>query len=122
MTSVLSLTDVVTQQLDAARSSSAGRSAHTLHGGTGHSLRQTVLALAAGRGLDEHESPGDASLQVLVGRVRLRAGSAVWQGTTGDYVVIPESRHSLDALEDSAVLLTVALPLAVSTGEPSGSE
>jgi quercetin dioxygenase-like cupin family protein len=45
---------------------------------------------------------------VLSGRVRLRAGHDSWDGRDGDLIVIPPSRHDLYALEDAAVLLTVA--------------
>ena len=69
----LSLTALADEQIAAARASSAGRSARTIHGGHTHALRQTVLALLAGQALGEHESPGEATLQVLVGRVRLSA-------------------------------------------------
>jgi quercetin dioxygenase-like cupin family protein len=47
-------------------------------------------------------------LQVLVGRVRLTNSQVHWDGTVGDHLVVPSSRHGLQALEDSAVLLTVA--------------
>jgi quercetin dioxygenase-like cupin family protein len=57
--------------------------------------------------LDEHESPGEATLQVLAGRVRLNVGEQRWEGAAGDLVSIPPRRHSLDAVEDSAILLTV---------------
>ena len=30
-----------------------------------------------------------------------------WDGKTGDYVVIPPQRHSLQAVDDSVVMLTV---------------
>jgi quercetin dioxygenase-like cupin family protein len=33
-----------------------------------------VLALDAGSSLDEHESPGEATIQVLRGQIRLTAG------------------------------------------------
>ena len=65
----LSLTGLADEHLGKARASSAGRSAHTIHGGHDHLLRQTVIALAAGRELGEHDSPGQATLQVLRGRV-----------------------------------------------------
>ncbi|WP_250572537.1 cupin domain-containing protein [Nonomuraea sediminis] len=72
-------------------------------------MRQTLLAIAAGHGLDEHESPGEATLQVLHGRVRLASGHHTWEGKAGDFLVIPPERHSLTAIDDSAVLLTVAV-------------
>jgi quercetin dioxygenase-like cupin family protein len=38
----------------------------------------------------------------------LRAGDVVWKGSPGDLLIIPDERHSLAAMEDSVVLLTVA--------------
>jgi quercetin dioxygenase-like cupin family protein len=106
-----SLTALARQQLKIAREASSGRSAHTVYGGHEHTLRQTLIALAAGRRLDEHDSPGEATVQVLHGRVRLVAGDIGWEGSPGDLIVVPGSRHSLDAIEDSAVLLTVSTPV-----------
>ncbi|MCI4674610.1 cupin domain-containing protein [Candidatus Mycolicibacterium alkanivorans] len=103
----VSLTSLAREQLEAARAASSGRSAHTVYGGHEHSLRQTLIALTAGSELDEHESPGEATLQVLHGRVRVASAQAHWEGSTGDHIVIPQSRHGLHALDDSAVLLTV---------------
>jgi quercetin dioxygenase-like cupin family protein len=40
--------------------------------------------------------------------VRLAAGRTSWNGSSGDLLIVPDSRHSVDALEDSVVLLTVA--------------
>ena len=73
----------------------------------GHFLRQTVIALAAGHGLGEHDSPGEATLQVLRGEVILRVGDEGVTGSAGDLLAIPPARHSLDAVQDSVVLLTV---------------
>jgi quercetin dioxygenase-like cupin family protein len=110
----VSLTDLAAQQLDEARQAHSGRASHTIHGGHTHELRQTVMALLAGREHSEHDSPGQASLQVLQGHVRLTAGDDAWDGKAGDYVVIPPQRHSLQALDDSVVMLTVfkSLPSA----------
>ncbi|CUR55676.1 conserved hypothetical protein, putative cupin domain [metagenome] len=103
-----SLTGLVQRHLETARAASSGRSAHTVYGGHAHVLRQTLIALRAGSSLDEHENPGEATLQVLHGRVTLTAGESRWDGAAGDIVAIPDSRHALDAVEDSVVLLTVA--------------
>jgi quercetin dioxygenase-like cupin family protein len=81
---------------------------HTVYGGHEHVLLQTLIALRAVTSLDEHENPGEATVQVLHGRVTLVAGENRWNGSPGDLMFIPDSRHALDALEDSVVLLTVA--------------
>jgi quercetin dioxygenase-like cupin family protein len=103
----LSLDALVREQLEAARHGGAGRAASTVFGGHERTLRQTVIALRSGAELAEHESPGDATLQVLHGRVRLRSGQDEWHGRAGDLLIIPPARHAVDALEDAAVLLTV---------------
>ncbi|MCH9720938.1 MAG: cupin domain-containing protein [Actinomycetia bacterium] len=103
----MSLTRLADEHLEAARSARAGRSAHTLHGGHDHMLRQTLIALTAGTELAEHNSPGQATLQVLRGRVRVTAGPDTWAGEAGDLLVIPSERHGLHADSDAVVLLTV---------------
>jgi quercetin dioxygenase-like cupin family protein len=110
----VSLTSLAEEKLAEARKTHSGRASHTIHGGHTHELRQTVMALLAGHELSEHDSPGQASLQVLQGHVRLSTGDDAWEGKTGDYVVIPPQRHSLQAVDDSVVMLTVfkSLPSA----------
>lgn len=80
----------------------------TVYGGREHDLRQTLIALTAGTVLGEHESPGEATLQVLEGRVVLRVDSDQWEAGVGDHVVLPPQRHDLAAQADAVVLLTVA--------------
>ncbi|THJ65468.1 cupin domain-containing protein [Arthrobacter echini] len=104
----MSLTALARRHLDTARESTSGRSASTVYGGHEHVLRQTMIALRAGSSLNEHENPGDATVQVLSGRVRLVAGQDEWEGSAGDFLIVPERRHSLEADEDSVVLLSVA--------------
>jgi quercetin dioxygenase-like cupin family protein len=111
-----SLDAIAREQAKQAAAASAGRSAETVYGGHEHALRQTVLALTAGSLLTEHENPGEATVLVLQGRVRLRAGQQAWEGRSGDLLVVPDSRHALEAIEDSVILLTVSK--AVRAGYP----
>ena len=103
-----SLDALARELLAAASASSSGRAARTVYGGHEHVLRQTVIALAAGQALAEHENPGEATVHVLHGRVRLVCGPDSWAGRRGDLLIVPLAPHSLEAAEDSAVLLTVA--------------
>lgn len=106
----ISLTALAREHLALAQHAPSGRSAHTVYGGHERTLRQTLIALAAGRKLDEHENPGEATLYVLQGRVRLSAGEKSWDGAPGHQMIVPDARHTLEALEDAVVLLTTAMP------------
>ena len=104
----LSLEAVARNQLAAARSTGAGRAADTVFGGHEQVMRQTVIGMVRGAVLAEHENPGEATVHVLTGRVRLASSTAAWEGRQGDLLIVPGERHSLEALEDATVLLTVA--------------
>ena len=55
----------------------------------------TLMALMAGTEMAEHNSPGQATLQVLRGRVRVSTAEDSWEGGPGDLLVIPPERHGL---------------------------
>ena len=103
-----SMTALAREQLKLAHKAPAGRASHTVYGGHEHTLRQTLIALRAGERLDEHANPGEATLYVLQGHVRLGTDSASWEGSATDLLVIPQAPHTLEAVKDSVVLLTVA--------------
>lgn len=106
-TAPVDLQALAAELLDRARGGNAGRAGRTLpHPVDG--LRHTVIALTAGTAMDEHESPGSASLLVLRGRVRLVAGDDGIELGENRITPIPDSRHSVAADEDSVVLLSVA--------------
>ena len=111
----ISLTALARHHLETARAASSGRSAHTIYGGHEHNLRQTLMAMTAGSTMDDHESPGEATLQVLQGRVRVTNSQSGWEGSPGDHIVVPRTRHGLHAIEDSVVLLTVVKPVGPHT-------
>jgi hypothetical protein len=108
------------QALDAARASSAGRSASALV--SEPAIRCVLIALTSGSRLADHGSPPGATIHCLIGRVRVTSVSGAGQdvstgedvGTgqvvgSGELVVVPSERHGVEALDDSVILLTVAL-------------
>ncbi|MFI6878224.1 cupin [Streptomyces sp. NPDC050400] len=104
MTTTHTLTSLADDHLAIARESAHGRSAELIvHE---DQLRQSVIALTAGRSLEEHNAPPAATLQVLTGRVRLTAVSGDITLGPGHLHPIPQERHGLVALTDAAVLLT----------------
>ncbi len=93
--------------LEASRPSHSGRATRVFRAVTGGALSQVLLVLQEDRALSEHENPGEALLHVLRGRVRLTAGDDAWELGADEHIVIPQQRHGLLALEESAALLTV---------------
>ncbi|WP_028661433.1 cupin domain-containing protein [Saccharomonospora saliphila] len=93
--------------LDEARAAHSHRTARTVV--SGNSLRATLIAMTGETELAEHDSPPAGTLQVLSGTVLLRTPSRQWQLSDGDLAVLPPERHSVHAVTDATVLLTVAL-------------
>ena len=91
----------------AATSATARRASDTLYGGRDTVLRQTLLVLLANAELAAHDAPPEATLQVISGRVELVTALRAWTLETGDLFAIPQERHSVRALDDSAFVLTV---------------
>ncbi|KAB8170981.1 cupin [Streptomyces sp. 3MP-14] len=106
------LTRLADEHLAQALRAEHGRSAHLfLRDGP---LRQSVIALAGGARLEEHEAPPAASLQVLRGEVRMRCGEEDLALRAGQLARVPQERHDLTAVSDAVVLLTSV----TATGEP----
>lgn len=103
---VVSLPEVTTALLEQARTHHSRRAARTVVAGA--TLRATVMALAAGADLAEHDPPPAATLQVLCGTVRLHAGQRSWSLSAGEVMAIPPERHGVHAETDAVFLLTVA--------------
>ena len=104
----LDLGDAAHQLLTQAHDLDAGRSARTLTPGADQPVKQSLLALVGGRSLDDHVAPGPTTLHALVGHVLVHHDGGTIDLAAGQFVRCPTSRHAVQALEDSVLLLTVA--------------
>jgi len=74
-------------------------------------LRVVLIALKAGARIPEHKANGRISVQVLSGHVRLNASARTFVLLPGSLLALDErAPHDLEALEESALLLTIAWP------------
>lgn len=74
-------------------------------------LTVTLLALRKGAHLHEHSAKGSVSVQVAAGVIRLKASGEERTISSGAICVIDrEVPHAVDAMEDSTLILTAALP------------
>lgn len=85
----------------------AGRSARTLTPGPGVPLKQTLLALKAGQHLQDHLAPGPTTLLGVRGTTVLTHDEAAVTLAEGVWAPCPVGPHSLEAITDAVVLLTV---------------
>ena len=106
-TEVVRLEEVADALLADLQNHTTGRTALTIL--TGTVMRSTLIALAGGTELGEHDSPAAATLQVIRGAATLRSGERDWPLAAGEVMPVPPTRHSLRADTDAVVLLTVAL-------------
>ncbi len=104
----LDLTALAAEHLAAARAASNGRSSAKLIGDHSKLLRKNLIALKAGAALQDHESPGEATLMVLEGQIEFHAGGESVTLDRGQLIEIPPMRHGLTAVTDAVVVLTVA--------------
>ena len=74
-------------------------------------LRVLLMALKAGMRVEEHQAPGRISVQTIVGRISLRALGRTFDLPAGSLLALDRTVvHHLEALEESAFLLTIAWP------------
>ena len=87
----------------------SGRNAKTLVKDDG--LRIVLIALKAGSRIPTHETDGQISIQTVVGRIRVRAQGRTFELSSGGLLALDHGLpHDVEAVEDSAFLLTIALP------------
>ena len=74
-------------------------------------LRIVLIVMQAGAKMDEHHSDGRISIQVLRGRIRIRVQEQVVDLAPRRLIALDRSiKHAVEALEDSAFVLTIAWP------------
>lgn len=93
--------------LDEARGLRSGRSARTLIPGAGAPHKQSLLALTAGQRLQDHVAPGPTTLLALRGTSVLSHGGDAVTLSEDMWAECPTDVHSLEAVSDTVVLLTV---------------
>ncbi len=72
-------------------------------------FRLVLIALRAGSRMEEHQAPGRISIQTLTGRLRLHAAGTDLELPAGQLVSLERDLpHSVEALTESAFLLTIA--------------
>lgn len=68
------------------------------------------LVLRAGEGMPPHAVAGEITLQCIEGRIAFDSATGQIELATGQLVhVVGDDMHSLRAIEDSSLLLTIAL-------------
>ena len=101
--------------MDIARTATARRAGSTIFHGDG--LRQTMVALLQDAELSDHESPAEAFIHVLQGKVTVNGNGRSWDILMGQLQPVPPERHSVTALEDTVLTITVLRPAAIQEPE-----
>ena len=74
-------------------------------------LRVVLIALAAKTRMPEHKAEGRIAVHVLSGHIQVRASGRTFNLRAGGLLAIDQGvPHDVEALEESALLLTVAWP------------
>ena len=74
-------------------------------------FRVVLMALQAKVRVPKHKTEGRIAVHVLSGHIHLRASGRTFSLRTGGLLAIDQGvPHELDAVKESAVLLTIAWP------------
>ena len=96
-------------QLRSEATWSTGRNARTLM--KYDDFRVVLTALRANMRIPEHKTEGRISVHMLSGHIRLNASGRTFDLRPGSLVGLDQgSAHDIEALEESAFLLTIAWP------------
>ena len=97
------------QQLHGEAGWQSGQNAKTLVKYDG--LRIVLVALKARSRIPEHHTEGQISIQTVVGHIRVRAQGRSFELRPGGLLALDQGLpHDVEAVEESAFLLTIARP------------
>jgi quercetin dioxygenase-like cupin family protein len=75
------------------------------------SLRIVLIAMKARTRIPEHQTEGRISIHTIRGHIQVRATGRTFDLPSGGLLALDQSlRHDVEALEDSAFLLSIAWP------------
>ena len=97
------------QQLHLEPGGQSGQNAKTLVKYDG--LRIVLIALKARSTIPEHHTEGQISIQTIVGHIQVRSDGRSFELRPGGLLALDHGLpHDVEALEESAFLLTIAWP------------
>ncbi len=97
------------QQLHEEDTWSTGRNSRTLVKYA--DFRVVLMALKAGTRIERHQAEGRISVQTIAGHISMRASGRTFDLPAGSVLALDRATvHDVEALEESAVLLTIAWP------------
>lgn len=74
-------------------------------------LRVVLMAFERGRRLEQHHAPGRVTIHVLEGHMVLKVGEQSIELRSGGLLVLaPHVSHDVEAVQPSAILLSIAWP------------
>ena len=84
-------------------------------------FRVVLMALKAGMRVEEHQAEGRISVQTIAGHISVRASGRTFDLPAGSLLALDRATvHDVQALEDSAILLTIAWPKEVKSQQAGG--
>ena len=96
------------EQLHREREWTTGHNAKTL--AKYHTLRLVLTALKARSRIPLHQAAGRVSIHTIQGRIQVRAEGRTFNLPAGSLLVLDQGlRHDVEALEDSAFLLSICM-------------
>ncbi len=97
------------QQLKSEPAWQSGRNAKTMVNYP--DFRLVLMVVKAKTRIEKHQADGRISVQTLAGHIRMRVAGNEFDFPVGHLLALDhEIRHDVEALEDSAFLLTIAWP------------